>query len=823
MNTLFADLRMGLRLLWKDRAFTATAGLTLAVCIGANTALFSVVRGVLLKPLGLPEADRVVMAGNVYPGAGVHEPMGAAIPDYFDRLRDVTAFAEQAVFKQEDRSVDQGGSPVGVKAMTVTPSFFRVAGVKPQLGRTFTDQEGEIGNDREVVLSDSFWRTRFGGEPTAVGGILRIDGRDHTVIGVMPPGFAPTDDDRELLTPMTFTAAQKSDDSRHSNNVAYLARLKPGATLQQAQAQIDALNAANLERFPQFKDVLVNAGFHTIVNRLQDQMVKDVRPTLYLMWGGSLFVLLIGCVNVANLALVRSRVRLKELATRLALGAGTWRIARQLAVEHLALATGACVAGIAIGYVALLGMDTVSFQELPRSQEIRLDAIVVMYTFAAAMTIGLVLGLIPVAVTLPGNVLGVLREEGRTATTGRGAQSLRRGLVVVQVGCAFMLLIGAGLLFASFRKVLAVDPGFTTSNILTGAVSLPDARYTDPAALGRFTDEALRRVRALPGVRAAGVTDSLPLGNSASASAILAEGYKARPGESFLAPSEVRVSDGYFETIGAKLVAGRFFNERDAATSPRVIIVDDRLARRFWPNQDPIGHRMYRPSDDAADLAAVTEKTQFLTVVGVIAEMKLRNLTDGDNLVGAYFIPLSQDPQSDLTFVLRAVGDPAALSGALRREVATVDSQLPVFEMQRMSYWTDRSLANRRSPALLSIVFGFVALFLSAIGIYGVLAYLVTQRTKEIGIRVALGSTAWDVFQLVVREGLLLVGAGLVVGGVGSVMLRRTLESQLFGVTSSNPVVLLLVSAILAAVALTACALPARRATKIDPLVALTE
>ena len=822
MSTLFNELRVGLRLLWKDKAFTATAGLTLAVCIGANTALFSVVRGVLLKPIGMPEAERVMFAGNVYPGAGVHEPMGAAVPDYFDRLRDVTAFAEQTVFKQEDRSIDQGGSPLGVTAMTATPSFFRVAGVKPQLGRTFTDQEGEIGNDLVVVLSDSFWRTRFGGEPTAVGRRLRVDGRDHTVIGVMPPGFA-SDDNIELWTPMTFTAEQKSDDSRHSNNVGYMARLKPGATLQQAQAQIDALNAANLDRFPQFKEVILNAGFRTIVNRLQDQMVKDVRPTLYLMWGGALFVLLIGCVNVANLALVRSRVRLKELATRLALGAGTWRIARQLAIEHLVLAAGACVAGIAIGYLALLGMQTLSLEQLPRSREIQLDAIVVMYTFAAAIAIGLVLGLIPLMATLPANVLGVLREEGRTATSGRGAQSLRRGLVVVQVGCAFVLLIGAGLLFASFRKVLAVDPGFTTSGVLTGAVSLPDARYKDAAAVGRFTEEALRRVRALPGVRAAGATDSLPLGNSASASAILAEGYKARPGESFLAPSEVRVSDGYFETIGAKLVSGRFFNERDTATSPRVIMVDDRLARRFWPNQNPIGRRMYRPSDDGSDLAAVTDKTQFMTVVGVIAEMKLRNLTDGDNLVGAYFLPLSQEPQSDLTFVLRADGDPAALSGALRREVATVDAQLPVFEMQLMSYWTDRSLSNRRSPALLSIVFGFVALFLSAIGIYGVLAYLVTQRTKEIGIRVALGSTAWAVFQLVLREGVLLVAAGLLVGGLGSFLLRRTLESQLFGVTSSNPVVLLLVSAVLAAVALAACALPARRATKIDPLVALTE
>jgi putative ABC transport system permease protein len=468
-------------------------------------------------------------------------------------------------------------------------------------------------------------------------------------------------------------------------------------------------------------------------------------------------------------------------------------------------------------------MGVVSLQGLPRSHDITLDTVVVLYTFGAAAAIGLVLGLIPVAAMLSANVLGVLREEGRTATSGRGAQSLRRGLVIAQVGCAFVLLIGAGLLFASFRKVLAVDPGFTTERVLTGAVSLPESRYKEPEALRRFTDEALRRVQALPGVSPAGITDSIPLGNRASASAILAEGYKAQPGESFLAPAEVRVSNGYFEAMGVKLVAGRFFTERDRATSPRVIIVDDRLARRFWPNQDPIGRRMYKPDDDTTDLAAVTEKTVFLTVVGVVAEMKLRNLTDGENLVGAYFFPLAQEPQDDLTFVLKAAADPGTLSGALRREIAAVDSQLPVFEMQPMSYWTDRSLAKRRSPALLSIAFGFVALFLSAIGIYGVLAYLVTQRTKEIGIRVALGSTAWAVFQLVLREGFLLVAAGLVLGGIGSFMLRRTLESQLFGVTSSNPIVLLLVSAVLAAVALMACALPARRATKIDPLVALTE
>jgi putative ABC transport system permease protein len=817
------DLRVSLRLLWKDRAFTTTAALTLAVCIGANAALFSVVRGVLLKPLALPNPDRVVIAGNVYPGAGVHDPIGASVPDYFDRLRDITVFAEQAMYKRDDRSIDQGGVATRVEAMTVTPSFFRVAGITPQLGRTFTEQEGEIGHELVVVLSDGFWRTQFGGERNAVGRELRIDGKPHTVIGVMPRGFRPTDEDKAIWMPMTFAAKQKSDDERHSNNAMYLARLKPGATVQQAQAQIDALNAANLERFPQFKPVLINAGFHTVVIPLQEQMVSDIRPVLYLMWGGALFVLLIGCVNVANLVLVRSRARLKELATRLALGAGTWRVVRQLAIEHVLLAMGSALAGIGIGSAALRAMNSINLQDLPRASDISLDAVVVGYTAAAAAAIGLALGLIPVTATVGANVLTVLREEGRTATVGRGAQSLRRVLVVAQVACAFVLLIGAGLLFATFRRALAVDPGFTASGVLTATVALPYARYTDDDARRRFTDEALRRVRALPGVAIAGVIDNLPLGNSASMSAILAEGYQPRKGESLLAPSAVRVSPGYFEAMRARLVAGRFFTDRDVTGAPRVIIIDDRLARRFWPNQNPIGRRMYRPGDDGSDLTTITAKTELFSVVGVVAEMKQRSLTDGDKAVGAYFFPLAQEPRDGLTFAVRSSGDPTSLSGALRREIAAIDGQLPLFDMEPMSHWIDRSLADRRSPALLSIAFGFVALFLSAIGIYGVLAYLVTQRTKEIGIRVALGSSAAAVFRLVLREGLLLVAIGLALGGVGSFLLRRTLESLLFGVSASDPTVLLLVSGGLAAVALTACCVPARRATRIDPLVALTE
>jgi predicted permease len=817
------DVRVSLRLLWKDKAFTSTAALTLAVCIGANAALFSVVRGVLLKPLALPDPERVVSAGNAYPGAGVPEPIGTAVPDYFDRLRDITAFEAQAMFRQDNRSVDQGGVAARVESMTATPSYFAVAGVRPQIGRTFTEQEGEIGHASVVVLSDAFWRSQFGGDRGAIGRELRIDGRPHTVVGVMPPGFRPTDNDTAMWMPMTFTAKDKSDEQRHSNNAVYVARLKPGATVQQAQAQIDTLNAANLERFPVLREVLINTGFHTLVARLQDRMVEDIRPILYLMWGGALFVLLIGCVNVANLVLVRSRVRLKELATRLALGAGMSRVVRQLAIEHVLLTLGSAAIGIAIGFAALRGMDAINLQDLPRAHEIRLDAVVVAYTAIAAVVIGLVLGLIPAAALMSTQVLSVLREEGRSATVGRGAQSLRRALVVAQVGCAFVLLIGAGLLFATFRKALAVDPGFVPAGVLTAAVSLPDSRYPDAAAQRRFTDEALRRIGALPTVTMSGATDSLPLGNNASASAILAEGYQAKKGESLIAPNAVRVSPGYFEAMRARLVAGRFFDARDTVDAPKVIIIDDRLARRFWPNQDPIGRRMYTPSDDGGDLTAITAKTEFFTVVGIVAEMKQRSLTDGDRAVGSYFFPLAQEPQQGLTFVVRSSGDTSALWSALRREIAAIDAQLPVFEMQPMTYWTARSLADRRAPALLSMVFGFVALFLSAIGIYGVLAYLVAQRRKEIGIRVALGSSAAAVFRLVLREGLVLVGIGLVLGGIGSLLLRQTLESLLFGVSATDPRVLLLVSGVLGVVALVACCVPARRATKIDPLVALME
>jgi putative ABC transport system permease protein len=828
------DLRLGFRLLWKDTAFTLTTVLTLTLCIGANVALFSIVHNVLLKPLAVPDSDRIVLMGNAYPGAGSPIPGSSAAPDYFDRLRDMNVFEEQAAYNGGTQSVDQNGTPIRIRINRVTPSFFRLLRIPPALGRTFGEEEGEVGHDKTVVLSYNLWQSQFGGNPAAVGKDLRIDGQPVTVIGVMPKDFYFLNPDVLLWRPLAFTPEQKSDEQRHSNNFQNIGRLKRGATIERAQQEVDAINVRNLEAFPALKPLLINAGFHTSVERLQDTLVRDIKPSLYLMWGGALFVLLIGCVNVANLVLVRSRARLRDLATRLALGAGRARLGRQLVTESALLTLLSAVLGILVGYAALQALGALNIQDLPRGTEIRLDAIVVAATIAVAAAIGIVIGLIPLAHVLPAQLTTVLREEGRSGTASRRARLLRRTLVVIQVGFAFVLLIGAGLLFASFRQVLAIEPGFNPDHVLTASIALPRSRYTDDQALIGFTHEALRQLRTLPGVKAVGATNAIPFGGNNSNSVIFAEGYQMKPGESVIAPRRVAVTPGFFEAMAVKLVHGRFFDDRDATRGPtttaiggqqmsaRSIIVDETLAKRFWPGQDPVGRRMYFPND-VKDLTAITGATVFHTVVGVIADIKLRDLTEGERSVGAYYFSTDQEVPGFLTFVVKTAGDPVTLTSAVRGVLNGLDRELPVFDTQSMEERVERSLISRRSPVVLSLIFGGLALLLSAIGIYGVLAYLVTQRRRELGIRIALGSSARAIFDLVLREGLLLIAAGLALGSVGTFALRKSLQSQLFGVAASDPFVLAGVTGLLALVAVLACAWPANRATRIDPIIALTE
>jgi predicted permease len=817
MGNLAQDIKLGFKLLWKDRGFATTAILTLAVCIGANTAIFTIVNSVLLRPLPVPEASNIVIMSNQYPNAGSPDSNNSGVPDYFDRLQAVTAFEEQALYNVSGGgTIDINGAPERVHGMAATPSLFRLLRSAPEIGRAFADSEGEIGNDQKVILSYGLWQQLYGGDRSVLGRELRINGRPNTIIGVMPRNFQFADPDVRLWKPLTFTAEQKSDASRHDNSWTNVGRLKRGATIEQAQAQVNALNAANLDRFPKYKELLINAGFHTRVDRLQDMLVRHVKDTLYLLWGGAAFVLLIGGVNIANLVLARSALRRKELVTRLTLGATKLQVARHLMFESLLLALTGGAGGILVGALALRALTRIGLDRIPRAAEIHMDAAVVIFTFAVTVIVGLLIGLVPVADLSAVKLATVLREEGRTGTSGRKSRAIRRVLVAAQVAFAFMLLIGAGLLLASFRQLLTVDPGFRPDGVVTASFVLPGPRYAGASEMGRFADRALDGLRSIPGVTNAGLTTIIPLGHEHSDSVIVAEGYVMKPGESLVSPMRVRVTPGYFETIGATLIRGRYFNEHDNETAPGVVIVDERLARKFWPNSDPIGRRMYRPSNPD-DLFKIDEHTRWLTVAGVVREIRMDDLT-GNTTMGAYYFPFAQDVSGYATFAVKSNGDATALITGMRTEIAKVDPELALFDIHTMTDLRDLSLMSRRAAMLLAIVFGGVALFLSVVGIYGVLAYLVTQRKREIGIRIALGSSAGGIFKLVLREGVSLVVVGILLGFAGAAALRTFLESQVYGVRPMDPWVISIVALGLAAIALAACALPARRATQIDPV-----
>src|SRR5437870_4836031 len=803
-----------MKALWKDRGFSTTAILTLAVCLGANVAIFTIVNSVLLRPLPVPESERIVFISNQYPGAGVPEIWSVGIPDYLDRRRQMTnVFEKEAMVRSEDQTVDVNGIPERVKGMRITPSMLPLLRISPAIGHAFTEADGEPGNEQKVILSYGLWQQLYGGNKDIVGKDLRINGRPKTIVGIMPRDFT-FDAKVRLWLPYAFTEREKSDDSRHSNNSSEIARLRPGATIQQAQAQVDAMNAANLERFPKFKPFLINAGFHTQVRWLQDVLVRDVKSMLYLLWAGAAFVLLIGGVNIANLALARANVRRKEIATKLALGGSRLQVARSLLVESVLLSLAGGAGGFVFDAAVLRSLGAIGLDEIPRASEIHFSLAVILFALATSLVAGILIGLVPVAHLSQIKLSTVLREETRTGSGGTRSRAMRRGLVVAQVGLACVLLIGAGLLLASFRKLLAVDPGFKSEGVITISMALPQVKY--PSDKWRpFTNRTFEALRSIAGVRSAGATTGIPFGGSFDKNVILAEGYSMKPGESVIAPMQVEVSPGYFETMTTPLKRGRYFNEHDSSDAPPVAIVDERLAQKFWPGADPIGKRMYEPGDD--DVVKITAKTNFWTVVGVVADVQLADLTGEQQAVGTYYFSLDQSPSPRFTLAIKTTIDPAALTKTLRAEMAKIDSDVPLFDMRTMDERTQLSLRQRRAAMILGLAFASVALFLSAIGIYGVLTYLVTQRTREIGIRIALGSSAGSVFKLVIREGMLLVAIGLVVGLSGAAGMRSFIQSQIFGVGAMEPSVISLVVAGLTAVGLAACVLPARRATRVDP------
>jgi predicted permease len=821
MDVFRQDLLFALRVLRKDRAYAAAVILTLAICLGANTAIFTVVRSVLQRPLPYPESSRLVSSFDGFPGAGV-ERAGTSVPNYMDRRGMTDTFASVALYQWSGFKVGQGAGAEQVSAMRVTPSFFRVLGAQAERGRLVSEAEGTPGKEKVAVLSHVFAAKLPGGIDGAVGHDVRLNDEVYQVVGVLPETFNFLSPDVRVFTPLAFPPAELAEDRRWSQNHEMIGRLAPGVSIQRAQTRLDVQNVRYIEKAGALAEPLRNVGYNTKLNSLEGDLVRNVRAALQMLWGGVLFVVLIAAVNIANLSLVRANGRMKELATRNAIGAGGRRIAKQLITEATLLTLIGAGLGIGLGFLSLNAIEWIGFTDLPRAHEIRLDGIVLAVTLAPAILLGIVVGAGPALQLARVNLSNVLREEGRSGTAGRTSKVVRRSLVVAQVALAFVLLIGAGLLLASFQRMIGIDPGFVAENVLTGRLSPLATRYKDDAALRGYTDRVLARVRTLPGVESAGASSYLPFSWDGSSTVIIPEGYTPKPGESVISPNQLYVSPGYLDAMKVRLKSGRLFRESDTTDAPKVVIIDENLAKKFWPNQDAVGKRLYLP-DSPEDVARPGPKVVWLNVVGVVGAVKLKGLVEGENArAGAFYQAMSQAPSRGIGLAVRAKGDMASTQAAVQRALAEIDPDVPMTDIFSMSSRIDKSLNPQRAPMLLSLGFGAVALLLAAIGLYGVLAYHVSQRTREIGIRMALGSDAGGIVRLVLGEGGWLVLVGLAIGLGGAVALRGAIASQLYGVGALDPLVMVAAIGVLGLTSFVACWGPARRAAKVSPLVALS-
>jgi len=806
---MLQDIKFGLKLLWKHKAFSLAALLTLALCIGANTAVFTLLNTVVLSSLPFPEADRLVKMYNLYPGAGVTELGANGVPDYLDRRKLTDVFEEVALIGWRGYDVGSEGAAQRIDGQYVTPSYFRVLKTQPILGRIFADDEAVEGKDRVVILTESLWKEMFASDPKVIGRDIRLSGVPHSIVGIMPDTLNTLDRESKLWVPFTFTKEQTSDDARYSDSYGMIARLKPGVTIASAIKRVDMLNKANLDILPQYKSLLETAQFQTKIGGMRDELVRDIRDKLYLLQLAVLGVLLIGCVNLANLMLVRTSVRLKELAVRFSLGAGRWRLCRQLLIESITISVlgGLLGIGIASGSVPLLSY--LGAEELPRGANLRIDGAVLVFTFVMTLLTGLIFGSVPLLHLFRRDLTEVFRGNERMGTAGRQILSLRAALVVFQVSLVFLILIGSGLLTRSFIRLLKVNPGFKGENVVTARFSLPENRYRDESGRRNFITTLLDKVRSIPGVKHSGITTFLPFSGSISRSGIMIEGRPLGPGEFPPVPGWNRIDSGYLQAMGIPLIAGRNFNESDVPDSMHVVLVDEFLARKYWPKGDLIGQKIHEL--DSKDL---------FTIVGVVGSVKTGDLGE-QNPVGHIYFHYKQSVPSSMHVVLRGDQESHLLTNVLRRELAHVDPELALFDARMMRERMSISLENRRALMVLCLIFGGLALLLAAIGIYGVLADSVTQRTREIGIRMALGATGNDVLRMVLGQGLKLTVIGLALGAVGAFFLTRAMSTFLFEVKPHDPSVFLLTGLLLCLVALISSLIPSLRAVWIQPSVAL--
>ncbi len=811
-----SDIRQAFRLLWKSKGITATTLITLALCIGATTAIFSTVYSLMLKPLPFSEPDRIVELYTSAAKVGL-DKMPANVPLYLDYSKNAASYETIGLWSLSQQMFGEDEAAIRLTMASMTSEIFQILRVQPLLGSFFTREQDRPGADKVVVLTQSFWQSQFSEDPAIVGKEIRIAGEKYKVLGVAPRSFEAWDARAKYVVPLSWPPAAENPQARYGVGTQLFGRLKPGVTVGQADAEAKTLERRYVEASPApVKSFAERSGMTMNVGGVQEQRVQPVRATMLLLQAGVVFVLLIGCVNVANLLLVRSNARQSELAIRSALGAGRATIARQLVLESLLLTGIGALLGLGLAWGALRVTNFYLAKMLPSALPASLDLRVLGFAAGLTLVVGLLIGLVPVIHILRTNLAEVIQRSSRGASSGRGVRALSSILVVTQIAVALVLLTGAGLLIHSFANALKVDPGFNPQGVVTGRIAIPAAHRASDVAANKFRDRLLLSLREIPGVTSVALASATPFQGGLPINAFTLEQDTLPPGSPQPGAFRVVVTPGYLQTMGLTLLEGRFYEERDLAPNQRLFVVDQSFAKKFFPNRSAIGGRFtFGPRPD--------KDSDWPVIIGVVKDVPHNGVEEKSGNPFIYQLLPPEARPGGMTLFLRSDRPPADLVTALRAKVRAIDPAVFLFDTGPLTAVVSSSFDSRRAVMLLLVAFAGLALFLSALGIYGVLAYDVSQRTREIGVRGAIGASREQIIGLILQQGLWKAGVGIVTGLIGAVLLSRSITTLLFGVKPTDPMVYAAVSAVLLIVALLASYLPARRAAAIDPLVALRD
>jgi len=812
MQTFWQDLRYGARTLVKKPVFTLVAILTLALGIGAVAAIFTVINAALLRPLPYQDAERIAVVATTMRRDRI-EVRSTSYPDFADWRDQNTVFERIAARTSPTFTLTGGAEPERIDGELVSADYFPLLRVSAAKGRTFLPEEDRTPDTHRVALvGHGLWQRRFGGSPALVGQTIQLNGADYTVVGIMPEDFRGVSDRAEVWLPMMMNSSVRDGGQLKERDQRWLstvARLKPGVTLAQAQAEMDAISRRLEQAYPDS-----NRSRGARVTMLYDQFFGGVQLTLWILLGAVGCVLLVACANVANLLLQRAAGRSTEMAVRLALGATSQRLIRQLLTESLLLALIGGALGVLLALWSVDFLARLSPMTFPSFVKLTLDARVLGFSLLISVLTAAIFGLAPALQAARPALSEALKAGGRNSSGGLGRNRLLNSLVVSEIALALTLLIGAGLMIRSLQRLQAVDPGFNTERLLTMRVSLPAQSYREDQLVA-FSQQLRERLQALPGAQSVALASDLPLSGSTSARPIELEGRPATTAEGEIRMYRHRVTPGFFSTLGIPLIKGRDFTAGDHAQAPGAVIISEALARRYWPNEDPIGKRLREDSH------GLSTPSPWLSVVGVAAEVKYRGLPQNPNADPDVYFPLLQRPSRDLFLAARSSVDPDSLVAAVRAELRKLDPNLPVYGVTTMAARVANQTTQSRFTAWLLGVFGALALVLAAVGIYSVMAYAVEQRSREIGVRVALGARAGDVLKMVIGQGMRLTLLGVGLGLGAALALTQLMKRLLFGVAAADPLTYAAIALLLTLVALLACWIPARRATKVDPVIAL--